>query len=618
MRRLAWLLILFLTNAAHGEDVVIYGATPAGIAAAVSAAREGRSVLLIDPYRRIGGMMSNGLSHTDFHSFEGLNGAFLEHARRVQAHYVEKYGEDSPQTENWRGTHAEPHVNQLVFEQLLAEFPEIRVLMESQLTGVEFEGLRIRSIKISSKIRDAAEINSKGGESRPVEGLAIDLNMPGRVFIDASYEGDLMAAAQVEFRVGREGKDEYGESLAPDEPDEQVQGYNFRFCMTTNPENQIPVWKPEGYRREDFVAVLPLLGKPPVTSVFCDSKGGIYKAHPPYLPNAKADINDVSKALVRLSLPELSNGWPDGNQEARQAIFDAHVRHNVGLLYFLQNDEAVPAEFREDARRWAFCEDEFAESNHIPEQLYIREGRRMVGDRVYTENDTAHAPGDARAVLHSDSIAIGEYSHNCHGTSHPGPVIGGSHEGEFYKPVPPYQIPYAILTPKNEDCENLLVPIANSSSHVGFCALRLEPIWMSLGQASGFAAALAVEEEQPVQKIDIARLQQLLRARGGKTIYVSDVLPGHPDFEAVQWWGTHGGLHGLEPAPEKSGQRGEHIFGQYFEAYPGHEAQLDAPLDEETRLRWLKLTNDLGIVAQALGRVRSRGEFIRVAWKQRD
>lgn len=579
---------------AQAEDVVIYGGTPAGIAAAVSAARQEKSVLLVDPYQRIGGLMSNGLSHTDFHSFEGLNGAFLEHANRVQAYYVEKYGEGAPQTKNWRGTHAEPHVHQLVFQQLLAEYPAIRVETGHRLERVERNGARIVSANF-------------GG----------DLTASGTIFIDASYEGDLMAMAGVEFRVGREGKAEYGESLAPDEPDDQVQGYNFRFCMTTDPENQADVWKPEGYDREEFVGVLPLLGEPPVTSVFCDSQGGIYKAHPPYLPNAKADINDVSNATVRLSLPGINDGWPDGDWDVRQAIFDEHVRHNVGLLYFLRNDEAVPADFRADARKWGFCQDEFADSRHIPEQLYVREGRRMVGERVFTENDTDYADGDARAVLHADSIAIGEYSHNCHGTAHPGPRFGSSHEGEFYKGVAPYQIPYATLTPKQDQAENLLVPIANSSSHVGFCALRLEPIWMSLGQAAGFAAALAIDSGKPVQEVDVARLQQLLHTRDASTIYVSDVLPGDPDYPAVQWWGTLGGLHGLNPPPATPGQRGEPIFGQYFKAFPGHAAELNRELDGVTRLSWLELARGLGIEAPELADVKTRGEFIRTAWENR-
>ena len=243
----------------------------------------------------------------------------------------------------------------------------------------------------------------------------------------------------------------------------------------------------------------------------------------------------------------------------------------------------------------------------------------MVGLHVYTESDTQYAPDDARARLHRDSVAVGEYSHNCHGTGHEGPRIGGRHTGEFYKAVAPYQIPYGVLVPQR--LKNLIVPTACSASHVGFCAIRLEPIWMSLGGAAGQAAHLALDGNVPVQQVDVERLQRLIWARGGATIHVSDVPPSHPDFVAVQWWGRGGGLHGIEPAAAEAGTRGKHIISQYFEAFPGHEAGLEKPLDAALVERWDRLARKLKLPAGVLptpdGSV-TRGDWIRAAFASMD
>lgn len=596
---LSCLLLLGLgrtSSAAESLDVevCVYGATPGGIAAAIATAQSGHEVLLVEPTARIGGLMSCGLTHSDFHSFESLSGAFLNLSRRVKAHYATTYGPDSPQVaDSFEGTFAEPKVNLLVFEQMLAEPSTLQLRTRHLLTEVKADRGRLLSARFQG----------------PSDGLEVR----ARIFIDGSYEGDLMARAGVAYHVGREGKDAYGESLAPDREDGELQGYNFRLCATDLVENRVPFTAPPGYRREDFLAVLPFLESGQVDSVFgYPPTRCLIKAHEPPSPNRKFDLNDVSRGLVRLSLPGHNLGWPDGDAETRQAIFDEHLRHNVGLIYFLSTDEAVPAHYREEAARWGWCRDEFTETGHLPPQLYVREARRMIGRHVYVQQDSEHAPGDARAKLFTDAIAMGDYGNNCHGTHHEGPLVGGTHGGEFYNPVPPYQIPYGVLLPKTID--NLLVPVAISSSHVGFCALRLEPIWMSLGQAAGHAAAQALESDQDLASLDLPRLQERLHRDGLATLYVSDVLPGDPDFEAVQWWGTAGGLHGLEPMPKKPGQRGERIHGQYFRAAPGHAAKMEAPLDEDLRQRWTALAGQLGVAATALADSPTRGDFIRAAF----
>jgi len=608
---LAALLLTLLTANAESTppqpaDVIVYGATPAGIAAAIAAADDGRTVLLIEPTTRVGGMTTSGLSHSDFRTFEGLSGAFLDFSRRVEGHYRSEHDADPADVELcFRGTHGEPKVNLAVFQAMLAERPAITVLRSHVLQSVRHE-------RVSEGKRRIVSATFRDSQQRETEFV-------GRVFIDATYEGDLMAAAKVPYRVGREGHDEYDESLAPPESDGQLQGYNFRLIMTQEPANRVAPAQPAGYRRDDYVSLLPLLNARRFDGVFGYSGGTyIYKAHDPHLPHGKYDINDMSRGLVRLSLPGENTGWPDGDAATRQKIFDEHLRWNVGMLYFLQHDPAVPGELQREANTWGFCRDEFRETDHLPPQLYVREARRMIGRHVFTQHDCEPAPDDARSGLKTDAIAVGDYGPNCHGTAHEGDRAGGRHTGEFYHRVPPYQIRYGTIVPK--DVENLLVPVAASASHVGFCALRLEPIWMSLGQAAGHAAAAALDADIPVQNVDVAKLQARLHDAGSATIYVSDVPPGHADFEAVQWWGSVGGLHGLTPAPPKPGERGKNIVGQYYEAFPGHAVQLREPLSVDLAERWTDLAARVKVPIAELPSVdgrATRGDWIRAAYRSK-
>lgn len=534
--------------------VLVYGATPGGIAAAVSAAKGGRSVMLIEPTDRIGGLVTSGLSYSDFRSFEALTGFFFEFTQRVQADY---------------------EVNLRVFEAMLAEHRNIKVIPRHRLTDVETTEL----VRGRRRIVSASFVDAK---KKPH-------TIRAGVFIDASYEGDLMAAAGEPFHVGRESRDQYGEPRAGNErgeADGQVQGYNLRLIMTTIESNQRPTPRPDGYDRADFAAVLPIYESGKLKKVFAADRSGIFRAHLPLMPNGKTDVNDTPHAPVRLSMPDINDAYPNGDAKTRARIVRQHVYYTIGLLYFLQTDDAVPRNIREDARRWALCRDEFPETNGISPKLYIREARRMVGQHVFTEDDTRQMDGDARAVLHRDSIAAADYVHNCHGTGRDGSRFDGRHCGEFYKPVPPYQIPYGVIVPAKS--ENLLVPVACSASHFGFGALRLEPIWCSLGQAAGWAASLSLEDHQPVQELDVAKLQSLLHRDRSATIYLSDVPPTSPHFAGAQWFGTVGGFHGLAPAGQP---KPKSLGGQYSEAFPGHAARLDAPLDNALAARWLKLVN---------------------------
>jgi hypothetical protein len=588
-------------------DVCVYGGTPGGIAAALSAAKSGQKVILLEPTNRIGGLVTSGLSHTDFHSHESLTGSFLDFATRVEAYYTKEYGADSPQVKAcFRGTFAEPKINEKIFAAMLAEYPRIHIVKDWGRIA------NARSVTLPDQLKTLQAIQSaKRNQTREF--------VTARVFIDASYEGDLLAAAGVPFHVGREARAKYNESLAPEAEDQQLQAYNFRWCMTKEPANRVTPVAPPGYQREDFVGIVDVLNGGKIERVFGYPSKCLFKAQTPPLPNDKYDINDVSREIVRLSLPGKNLEWPEGNAAARQEVFNEHRRDQEGLLYFLQNDDAVPAKFREEARQWGWCKDEFTETNHLPPQLYVREARRMIGQHIYKQQDSEYAPGDARAVLHRDAIAMGDYGNNCHGTAHEGGRWTGKHTGEFYNPVPPYQIPYGVLVPK--EVTNLLVPVAASSSHVGFCALRLEPIWMSLGQAAGHAAALANKDNVTVQKVNVAKLQEILIGDRSALIYTSDVPPGHKQFAAVQWWGSLGGLHGLAPTPAKLGQRGKNLHGQYFEAWPDHHVELDKVLDAELAQRWADLAKkEVGVPPEMLppanGKT-TRGEFIERVYKLR-
>ena len=585
-------------------DVVIYGATPGGIAAAIAAAKGGHTILLVEPSIRIGGMTTNGLSHPDFRSFEALTGTYWELTQRTLKYYAEKYGANSQQVKDtFRGTHAEPKVNLLLFEQMLAEHPKIAVKTQWTLGDAYVRGPAGNRWVRAVRFRDVT---------------GTDHVCEAKVFIDGSYEGDLIASARIHYRLGMDSKEEYGEPGAPEDGSGRLQGYNFRLTMTRDPAIRVPLRPPAGYRREIFDAVLPLFEQGKLKRVFGSfgDNEALVKAQIPILPNNKRDINDAGP--VKLSLPGEQHQWPEGDAVVRRQIYDEHVLWNVGLLYFMQHDFAVPDKLRAEAREWGFCRDEYVESGHIPPQLYVREGRRMVGLRVYTQHDTRFADGDARAVLHGDSIAMGDYGHSTHGTWHEGSRFGGTRMGYFGGiSYAPYQVPYGTMVPK--DVRNVLSPVPVSASHIGFCALRLEPIWSSIGQAAGHAAHLALSTggEVDVRRMDLAKLQRRLHADNGATIYVSDVLPGQADFAAVQWWGTLGGLHGLAPRPQ--GRRtGKTIEGQHNEAWLNHEAKLGQVFDVPLAERWTNLARENDVAMDALPKPdgkATRGDWIRAAFR---
>jgi hypothetical protein len=334
-------------------------------------------------------------------------------------------------------------------------------------------------------------------------------------FVDASYEGDLLAAAGAEYRVGREGREEYGEEYAghvfwdprsgrptdegTGEGDDRVQAYCFRLCLTDDPGNRISIEQPRGYHRERYWLLEAYLKAGPrqLRDVLLMGK----------LPNRKWDVNNWGFCWQSMDYVEGNDGYVEGDRETRRAIAEAHRAYQHGLLYFLQNDTVVPSELREEARQFGLCANEFADSEGWPGQLYVREARRLLGRHVFTEHD---ARRDRRKP---DSIAVGSHPLDSHATQwyrigqrSPAP------EGFFMCWTKPYEIPYSCLLPRSP--RRLLVPVCLSASHAGYGTLRMEPVMMNLGMACGVAAALAKEAGIASDALDTRALQARLEAEG--------------------------------------------------------------------------------------------------------
>lgn len=578
-------LLSFHTLLGQKQEVVIYGATPAGIFAALNAAREGHSVALVEEYPHIGGLMTGGLSFTDFRSLESLSGTFNEYRFRVLDYYKKKYGSNSPQiADSYFGVNAEPQVTLLIFKEMLAEQPSIRVLTQHRLTKARVT----KSKSGSSKINAAIFTNLTTGKT---------VTIPGKVFIDATYEGDLAVAAGAEYRLGRESRNEYCEIHAghiftkngqivtgsTGEGDDKVQAYNFRLIMTDSAANRRMIEKPAHYDRNEFLPIAEVFSSGAVKQIFTQSREGILRVQP--LVNRKADINDIKNAPVRMSSLGKNYAYPDGSPEVRAKIIAEHREHILGMVYFLQNDESIPSAARQEAREWGLARDEFTDNDNFPYRLYIREARRIMGDEVFTENSPKLAPGSVRSHLETNAVAISDYALNCHGVSPPGPLYPDMTEGDFNASPQPFQIPYGVMLPKK--FENLLVPVAVSSSHVGFCGIRLEPTWSALGQAAGLAAHLSLRKETLVSQVNVSELQSLLLKKGGKIIYVSDVDADSPYFQAIQYFGSKGFFHNLYPLDEVNLRSVPVLKLQYSGPMLHHDVEPERVLDSNLAKSWI-------------------------------
>lgn len=609
MTKYALYLLILLTqipllgrsqNTPAHYDVVVVGATPAGISAAINAAKEGVKVVIIESTHHIGGLATGGLSDTDFQTYESLGGTWRDFMDRVVQHYKNAYGPDSDQFKaSMDGAKFEPKVASLVFKKMLDEFSNRIDMVLShelqyadthlksngrvQLTGVRFEDL-------------------KSGQPRV---------FTGKVFIDATYEGDLMAKAGCEYRVGSEAQSEYGEPLAAEEANWHVQCYNFRPILTTNPDNRLSIPQPEGYNQ-----YLKPLYDPLVDVIIADKDQDVsnYIQNDRLLPNQKADFNDRKGSIISLHVCNATDVWPEGNSQTRKLVFEDIKRYNQGFLFFLQNDPQLPDRIKESMRQWGLPQDEFVETGHWPPVVYVREGRRMLGEYVFTQHDAQPAKGSVRAPAHTDAIAIGDARLNSHGTYEP---HQGTLKGVLSGLIRPWQVPYSVMLPKRVD--GLLVPVAVSASHVGFGAIRMEPTWTALGQAAGLAAGQAIKKEVELREISVPELQIRLYELKGKTFYVSDIPPSSPYFVAAQYLGNRGYFQDLYQPEEATDWSQERIpdptsFDRWKTAYPYHDVKPQKTMTKKLAESWLKKT---GMTAEDLSRPYqeySRGEFLNMMY----
>jgi len=531
------LVSLFLSCRSGGTasteaEVVVYGGTAAAVTAAVQLARMGHSVVVVGPDIHLGGMSASGLGFTDTGNKAVIGGLAREFYHRIYLHYQQadswKWQDRQAYGNRGQGTPAidgenrtmwifEPHVAEQVFEELIREHG-IRVDRNEWLDreqGVEMQDGAIRSIRMLS-----------GKTYR------------GRIFIDATYEGDLMAAAGVGYHVGREPNSQYQEtwngvqvgvlhhkhhfgdmrispykepsnaasgvlpriSTAPPgrkgEGDRKVQAYCFRTCLTKVSENRLPFEQPEGYDPGQYELLLRIFE--------AGWRETFHKFDP--IPNAKTDVNNHGP--FSFDNIGMNYDYPEASYERRREIIDEHQRYQQGLLYFLAHDEGVPPEVRSEMQQWGLAKDEFRDNGHWPHQIYVREARRMLGQYVMTENDIMGRRQVPRPV------GMGSYtmdSHNVQRYITPQGYV--QNEGDIgVRPPGPYQIALGALLPRAAECTNLLVPVAVSSSHIAYGSIRMEPVFMILGQSAATVAALALQQQLGIHQLPYELLKaQLLK-----------------------------------------------------------------------------------------------------------
>lgn len=534
-----WLLcmgVFVMQSHAAEFDVVVYGGTSAGVIAAVQAKRMGKSAVIVGPDTHLGGLSSGGLGFTDTGNKAVIGGLAREFYHRIWKHYDRpdawKWQKRSEYGNKGQGTPAidgaqrtmwifEPHVAENVFEDLIREhdIPVHRDKWLDRENGVKLDGTRITSISMLG-----------GGTYR------------GKMFIDATYEGDLMAAAGVDYHVGRESQKVYDEKwngvqtgvlhhrhhfgvlkekispyviagdpssgllprISADPPgeygqgDERVQAYCFRMCLTDHPENSVPFPKPDGYDPKQYELLL---------RIFDAGWRETFDKFDP-IPNRKTDTNNHGP----MSTDNIGYNYdyPEASYERRREIIKEHETYQKGWLYFIANDPRVPRDVQQAMRRWGLARDEFKDNGNWPHQIYVREARRMKGMFVMTENELL------KRRPTPDSVGMGSYtidSHNVQRYVTPEGYV--QNEGDIGVPTKgPYEIAYGALVPKKEQCENLLVPVCVSSSHIAFGSIRMEPVFMILGQSAATSAAIAIDDRLAVQDVPYAKLRKQLMKDG--------------------------------------------------------------------------------------------------------
>jgi hypothetical protein len=487
-------------------DICVYGGTSGGVAAAVQAARMGKSVILLESGNHLGGLTTGGLGATDIGNKAAIGGIAREFYQRLGRHYGTN--------EVWM---FEPSVAKNTYIQMLRE---VRVLVHYQQ--------RLAAVK--KKRGRITEIRMENGNV-----------VRAKMFIDATYEGDLMAKAGVSYTVGREANSKFGESLngirahtpfhqfevavdpyvrrgepksgllpfvqpgsggKPGDGDHRVQAYNFRLCLTQTPTNRLPILPPKNYDENKyelfarFIEALIANGHSPGLNDFWLLKS---------MPNGKTDINN--RGGFSTDFIGGNYEYPDADYEKRAQIWQAHVDYTRGFLHFLATSSRVPKSIRDEMQTWGLCRDEFTDNGGWMTQLYVREARRMISDYVMTEHN-------CRGLKTAeDSVGMGAYgmdSHNCQRIAKNG---AAENEGDVQvHGFSPYPIAYRSIIPREKECANLLVPVCMAATHIAYGSIRMEPVFMVLGQSAATAAAFALDAEIPVQAVDYPKLKQRLIA----------------------------------------------------------------------------------------------------------
>lgn len=533
--------------------------------AAVEAARMGKTSLILERNSHIGGLPANGLGATDIATRGATTGLFSEFTQRIKAYYTKKYGKNSQQVKDCSdGFHFEPSVAEKVFEEMLAEQKgKITVLKKRQFNfsdgDLQMTGTKITGIRVVNRTTGADEYYS------------------GKIFVDATYEGDLGAAAHVPYRIGREARWEYNEPGAgrtyeywksdpaegsTGDADNAVQAYNYRLCLISDPSQRAPFIKPENYNREEFVSLVEDVwtgrntwkmmrgvtkemmeanrkaiqngGKSTLPG---DGWGILKLVTINTLPNGKTDANNQHAAFISTDLPEENWPWPTSSWEWRDKFAKRLKDYTLGLFWFAQNDEALPQSFRDEMKKWGLAKTEYEDNEFFPRQVYVREGRRFEGMYFFTAKDALPVAEGQRPPLHKESITASHYALDSHAARKR--EEGRVHlDGFISYPTAVYTVPYGVIVPKNVD--NLLLPVPVSGSHIGFSTIRMEPCWMALGQAAGAAASLAIDNNVKVQDVNVSTLQDRLLDEGATLFYYRDMKPSDSEFKTAQLKGLRG------------------------------------------------------------------------------
>ncbi len=516
----------------YKADIIIYGGTSAAVIAAVEAVQTGKTVFVVSPDIHLGGLTAGGLGYTDTGNKAVIGGLSRDFYHRVYNHYNDsaawvwqkhsEYGNKGQGTVAMDGENRtmwifEPHVAERIFEEYVAE---------NNITVLRDEWLNRDSGTVVSegKIVSFATLSGK--------------TFSGKIFIDATYEGDLMAVAGVNYHVGRESTAQYNEQwngvqtnvfqhghhfknqvspykiegeptsgllprISPEPPgeygavDNKIQAYCYRMCMTNHPENRISFPKPENYDSTQYELLLRdfATGRKDWFGKFDD------------IPNRKTDTNN--HGAFSSDNIGMNYDYPEASYERRQEILKEHQNYQMGLLWFVANDPRVPEDIRSQMATWGLANDEFTDNGNWPHQIYVREARRMIGEYVTTENDVLLK----REV--PKPVGMGSYamdSHNVQRYITPEGYV--QNEGDIgVSPPAPYSISYGSLVPKKAECSNLFVPVCVSSSHIAFGSIRMEPVFMILGQSAAAAACIAIDKNLAVQDVDYNELKTVLEAR---------------------------------------------------------------------------------------------------------